>query len=178
MCFLHFKRTLTVPRQNPSEPGSPTLSCLLTGKQSSESSSLICDIRHKTVFHQAQTVFLKGCKGNMKISKLFLSNIRDYLPAALRFLTSQSNQSFIFCELRGTFPTQKGTLTLSQDAQGASDQEVRQRIELSHSKNLFSLIPLHISHEYFPRRPNFEADGQDRILTLLAPGKQRCHMVL
>lgn len=133
--------------------GSPILSCLPTGKQSS--------------WNKAQnitpsgTVFLKGSKGNKQIFELFLSSIGDYLPAAPKFLTSQSNQSFIFCELTGTLHTQKGTFMVSQDVQGASDQEVRQRIDEVMGKNLFLLMPVRGSHEYFPRRPNFEADGQD-----------------
>lgn len=39
-------------------------------------------------------------------------------------------------------------------------------------------MPLRFSHKYLPRRPNFEADGQDKITSLLVPGNARCHMAL
>jgi len=45
-------------------------------------------------------------------------------------------------------------------------------------RKTFSFTPLHFSHKNLPRRPISEADGQDRILALLVPGNERCHMVL
>lgn len=151
VCILHFKRTLTVRKQNPSEQ-----ELLLYPAYSLENIPHLV-ITQKKLLHEAQIIFLKGCKGSKQISKLLISNVGDYLPPAPKFLKSQSNQSLIFCELICTLPTWKGMFMVSQNTEGVSDQKSGRELSKSQEKpflfHTFMFQPQVLSQKtYFWRR--------------------------